>query len=104
IRRGIKRDHTSAISMPTNALSALADSDLADIIAWLRSLKPDAQTETARTSVGPIGRVLVLQGGVNISATLPRDPAPPASAPADPALRGEYLVKVACMDCHRLGE
>jgi cytochrome c553 len=102
LRTGIKRDHTSAIQMPTNALSSLADTDLADIIAWLRTLTPDAETESATTTIGPVGRALLLTGAINLSATMPRDPEPPAIVPDGPVLRGEYLVKVACTDCHRL--
>jgi mono/diheme cytochrome c family protein len=102
IRRGVKRDGTSLIEMPANALSSLADSDLADIIAWLRALQQDAQTESARTSLGPILRFLLLTGTVRISARDALDPAPPASAPQEQIPRGTYLVKVACMNCHLL--
>jgi hypothetical protein len=38
IRHGIKRDGTSAIAMPSDAYSSMADDDLADVIAWMRSL------------------------------------------------------------------
>lgn len=105
LRTGIKRDRTSAIQMPIDALSVMADADIADVIAWLRALKPDAETETAVTSWGPIGRVLLFTGMVHLSAQMPRDPAPPVSAPmATPVAHGEYLVKVVCSQCHRLEE
>ena len=105
IRAGVKRDHTSAIIMPTDSFSSLADSDLADIITWLRALKPDAETETATTSIGPIGRIMLFAGELPLSARLPRDPAPPVVAPtATPFARGEYLVKTVCNNCHRLDE
>jgi cytochrome c553 len=105
IRAGIKRDNTSAIIMATNAMSALADQDVADIIAWVRALKIEAQTETASTSFAPLGRFLILSGGLPISADLPRDPAPPAGQPnTSPQALGEYLVKTACAHCHELDE
>jgi len=102
IRTGIKRDHTSAIIMPTGSFSSMSDTDLADVVAWLRSLTPDAQTETRETSVGPVGRVLFLTGAFPMSASMPRDPAPPVDQPATPVGRGEYYVKVACSHCHEL--
>ncbi len=102
IRSGIKRDHTSAIAMPANSFSSMADSDVADIVAWLRTLKPEQETVTARTTAGPIGRVLILMGGLRMGARVPHDPAPPAARPIEPAAHGEYIVKVICLDCHLL--
>jgi cytochrome c553 len=105
IRAGIKRDNTSALIMATNAMSSLADQDVADIIAWLRALKVEAETETASTSFAPLSRFLILTGGLPISADLPRDPAPPAARPtSSPHAAGEYLVKTACAHCHELDE
>jgi mono/diheme cytochrome c family protein len=104
IRHGIKRDGTSALVMPANAFSSMADTDVADIIAWLRGLKPGAETITLHTSAGPIGRALALTGGLRISARVPQDPAPAVAAPIDPIAHGEYIVKVVCSDCHELDQ
>jgi cytochrome c553 len=105
IRAGIKRDNTSALIMATNAMSSLADQEVADIIAWLRALKVEAQTETASTSFAPLGRFLILTGNLPISADLPRDPEPPAARPtSSPHAAGAYLVKTACAHCHELDE
>lgn len=102
IRSGVKRDRTSLIEMPANALSSLTDSDLADIIAWLRALRPDAETVPPQTSLGPILRLLLLTGTVRISAQGALDPAPLANQPQDQLPRGAYLTKVACTNCHLL--
>jgi cytochrome c553 len=105
IRAGIKRDNTSALIMATNAMSSLADQDVADIIAWIRALKEEPQTETASTSFAPLGRLLVLTRGLPISADMPRDPTPPTARPTTPPqAAGEYLVKTACAHCHALDE
>lgn len=106
IRQGIKRDRTSALAMPADAFSSMADEDVADIIAWLRRLKPDGETETAETRLGPLGRVAAITGGFPFSADMPRDPAPPAARPdgADPIALGGYLVTSSCNHCHRLDE
>lgn len=105
LRRGIKHDRTSALAMPADGLSVLADTDIADIIAWLRARKPDAETETAETSFGPLGRLGVLTGGFPFSADMQHDPAPPAERPTgSQRALGEYMVKSACNHCHRLDE
>jgi cytochrome c553 len=102
LRRGIKRDGLSMIEMPTNSFSSMADTDLLDIIAWLRSLKPDAITETAQHHLGPALRFALLSGNVRISASCILDPAPPVSAPSSQLELGEYLAKVSCTNCHFL--
>jgi cytochrome c553 len=103
LRAGIRRDGTSTLVMPANALSALADQDVADIIAWVRALKPEAETETATTSIAPLGRFLVLTGAFPMSAEMPRDPAPPAAHPVGSQHDvGKYWVKTACAHCHEL--
>lgn len=105
LRHGIKRDRTSASAMPADGLSALADADIADIVAWLRAQQPDAETETAATSFGPLGRIAIISGSFPLSANLPHDPAPPVTRPEQTqSALGEYLVKTACNHCHRLDE
>jgi mono/diheme cytochrome c family protein len=104
IRHGIKRDGTSALAMPADAYSNLADEDLADILAWVRSLPvlPDA-ADLPQTSWGPIGRVSVLMGGAPFSADMARTSDPPVRRPNGDK-EGEYLTKVTCLHCHRLDE
>lgn len=104
IRAGIKRDGTSTVIMPAASFSSMADSDLADVIAWLRALKPEAQTETATTSYRPLGRFLMINGSLPISAEMSRDPSPPAKAPTETRAHGDYLVKTVCTHCHALDE
>lgn len=105
IRTGIKRDGTSAIAMPSDAFSSMADEDVADIIAWMRTLKPVADAEPSRTSWGPVGRFVMFTDRFPFSAELPRDAAPPATHPVGaPMAEGEYLYKAVCSHCHRLDE
>ena len=101
LRRGIKRDGLSMIEMPTNSFSSMADADLIDIIAWLRSLKPDAETETAQHHLGLALRFALLAGNVRISARCILDPSPPVSAPTSQLEQGEYLAKVSCTGIRR---
>lgn len=104
LRTGIKRDGTSAISMPTDAFSGLSDQDVADLTAWLRTLKQVPDAEPSSTSVGPIGRLAVLSGNFPASAEMPRRTATPAQPHGSPREFGEYLSNVICSHCHRLNE
>jgi len=104
LRQGVKRDRTSAIVMPADAFSSMSDDDVADVIAWMRALKPESKTETAETTLGPLGRFAVITGGFPFSADMPRNPAPLALRPTEKLALGEYLVKSSCNHCHRLDE
>jgi hypothetical protein len=78
--------------MPSHYFQAMADEDLAGIVAFLRSLPPTPMASEKRTEL-KIDR-----------ATLPKlppitKPVPPSST--DPVKRGEYLVTLAnCRTCH----
>lgn len=108
IRRGVKRDGTSAVAMPAASFAALSDADVAAIIVWLRSepRQPDAQP--AGTSWGPLGHVAIAIGKVPFSADMVAanfvsDAPPPLRRPsATPAQEGAYLVKTICSHCHEL--
>jgi len=103
LRTGVKRDGRSALIMPGDAYSSLADSDVAALSVWFHGLKPDAETETQTTAMGPVGRVMAVMDQLPFSAAMPHDPAPPIDPPADTQLaRGEYLVKTACNHCHAM--
>ncbi len=103
IRAGVKRDGTSAVVMSTEALAWLADDDLADIIAWVRSLKRVPDADASSTSWGPGGRLLILLGTAPFSAEEGKGATPPAAHPtAPPVAVGDYLTHVVCRDCHRL--
>ena len=77
--------------MPTKAYNAIADDDLAKIIAWIRTLKPSPQDSLAKTGFGPIGRALVLAGKLPPSVQTENH-----SAPARPAEVGGYFVTAVC--------
>lgn len=105
IRAGIKRDRTSAVAMPADAFAWMADEDVADVIAWLRSLKPAPDAEARANSFGPPMRLAMLNGRFPFSAEQPDGAKPPVTQPAaaTPA-HGRYLANVLCLHCHRLHE
>jgi cytochrome c553 len=103
LRAGVKRDRTSAVVMPADSYAWLADEDVIDLIAWLRSLKavPDAVDKT--TTWRPLARLGMLFGDFNFSADRVKPADPPVHAPtAPPTARGAYLEKTLCSHCHRL--
>lgn len=101
IRRGIRRDGTGVVFMPSEMLVHLSDTDLARIIAYMRTVPPtDGITE--KTEVRPIGRAILAFGQFK--------PGPEAAAEfrsadiqlgsGDAIGRGRYLVMNACSECH----
>jgi mono/diheme cytochrome c family protein len=99
VRRGVKRDGTGVIAMPSATFARVADEDVGAIIQWLRALpeRPDAQP--ARTEWGPLGLVALVAGEVPFEA----DHIPPVAAPSRrPADLGKYLFETTCNHCHDL--
>lgn len=100
IRYGIKPDGTSLVGMPTGKFLRSSDSDIAAIIAYLKSLpqKPDA---TGKTQWGFGGRALLAMGLMPLTANA-ADPwtRGPRQTPTEPMARGRYLTEVHCTGCH----
>lgn len=104
IRHGIKKDGRPMLFMPTDAYYYINDEDLANSIAYLKTLPAvDAVIPPAR--VGPIARALLLTTDFplippeRIPQSGPRPQKVPAGITRD---YGEYLtVAGACRSCHR---
>lgn len=97
IRHGIKQDGTALYIMPTQALTHLSDDDVAQIIGWIRTLKPNAHDLHGTISYGPVARYLILTGVVE-SKVHEAHVAPPVR----PTDVGSYFVHVTCLACHDL--
>jgi mono/diheme cytochrome c family protein len=97
IRHGVRKDGSALFIMSTGAHRNLADDDLAKIIAWLRTLKPDAKDSLADTAFGPGPRFAILTGG--LPSSLHPETVAEAHRPAD---TGRYFYKSICADCHLL--
>jgi mono/diheme cytochrome c family protein len=104
IRHGIHRDGTSLIVMPSEAFVFMNESDLGDLIAYLKQLPP-VDREVPPTRLGPVGRALLVAGQVSLITD--RTPAAPypAVVPPGPTLEyGRYLAGVTgCIGCHGPG-
>ncbi len=101
IRHGIKRDGTTAWIMPAEMLQNLSDSDLSDLIAYVRSV-PAQPGPMRETRIHLLGRVGILAGKLAPVVTkVASAPQHPAGLPvSELGRRGEYLVKTRCTECH----
>lgn len=100
IRHGIRKDGTGVPIMPATNLSNISDEDMADIIAWLRSLKPLPDAVQGTTSWGLVGRIVLALDQIPFEADdVPENFKPAAARPAD---IGEYMWKTDCSHCHNL--
>jgi cytochrome c553 len=101
IRRGVKKDGTGVIAMPSASFAHLADEDVSAIVAWLRSRKPLPDSGPSATEWGPLGRLALALGQVPYDA----DHIPSVNAPAiRPKDLGRYLYESTCSHCHDLDE
>lgn len=103
IRHGVGPNGKPLLFMPSQVFAALSAQDLADVIAYVKSVPPVDRQEPAST-VKPLGRVLFLAGQfpllpaevIDHAAPLPA--APPAGVTVE---YGHYLVATGgCMHCH----
>ena len=101
IRHGIKRDGTTAWIMPAEMFQNLSDSDLSDLIAYVRSV-PAQPGPMRETRFHLLGRVGIVAGKFKpVVAKVAAAPQRPAGVPvSDLGRRGEYLVRTSCTECH----
>ena len=101
IRHGIRRDHTTLVIMPSEVFHAIADDEMAAMIAYLEQVPP-VDREVPPTKLRIIGRLVFGAGQENTAVELtPRTPHV-ASVDTTPGVAyGEYLVKThGCRVCH----
>jgi cytochrome c553 len=101
IVHGVGRSGRSLVVMPSRELSALADADVAALVAFMQSVPP-VDRDPGRTEVKPLGYVVFgLTGGKVLSAEGYEHPLRLRTAPEPRANRayGEYLTAV-CRGCH----
>lgn len=61
IRHGVAADGRRLWIMPSSAFARLSDRESADLLAYLRTFRPNGETQP-RFQVGPVGRLGVLLG------------------------------------------
>ncbi|MFN7146593.1 MAG: c-type cytochrome [Myxococcota bacterium] len=102
VRHGVRRDGTPLV-MPSQDFVGMADQELSDIVAYLRSVPPVDNAVPAVT-IGPVGTMLLATAKMVPSAEQhpDHDAAHPELPPATAANAefGSHLAKV-CTGCHR---
>jgi mono/diheme cytochrome c family protein len=105
LRYGIKPDGKSVLVMPSTDFQHFSDQDLGDVIAYIKSLPP-VDSDLAPTQLGPLGRVLLVAGQLNIITASKIDQSKvgnPDMPPAVSAEYGAYLASFSCAGCHGTG-
>ncbi len=99
VRHGIDVDGTSLIVMPSEIFNHLSDADLGYIIAYVRS-QPPVDNELPKISIGPMGRLFVLQAPILAAELVDQDaPRPAEPEPGITVEYGKYLTSI-CVVCH----
>ena len=105
IRYGVGHDRRGLLLMPSRVWYYLSDDDLADLVAYLKSLPP-LDNEQPKTELGPLGRVMMTLGQLPPELTRPDvtvidhdGPRPVAPEPGVTVEYGEYLART-CALCH----
>lgn len=101
LRYGVRPDGTSVIIMPSSMFYNLTDEDLADLIAYLRTVPPVVNTLPSM-QIRILGRWLFLTGKINFEAAIIEKLGPRISVgkPAPTTAYGNYLVHTTCTECH----
>jgi mono/diheme cytochrome c family protein len=102
LKHGLRRDGSPLIVMPSQWFARLPASDMAAMIAYLKTLPP-VDREMPAVAAGPLGRLMVLREPKLIPAQI-IDHAQPlaAAAPVELVARGEHLASIAgCRSCHK---
>jgi cytochrome c553 len=106
IRDGLDPGGRQLWMMPSDDYHVITDTDLSDVIAYLKSLPP-ITTALPTNEIRPFGRVLVAVGQLELvpAASIDRSaPRPTAVSPAITPEYGAYLVNLAgCARCHGPG-
>jgi cytochrome c553 len=104
IRHGVGHDGRGLVLMPSATWYYLSDDDLADLIAYLKSLPP-VDREQPETNLGPLGRVMlaigklppeIIPNATVIDHSAPRPISPQRGVTVE---YGKYLART-CALCH----
>jgi mono/diheme cytochrome c family protein len=100
IRHGVRKNGGALLLMPSSWFYFLNDEDLADVIAYIKSLPP-VDNQLPERKFGPLGRFFILSDPELINADYidHQAPRPAEIAPGATKEYGEYLANT-CKSCH----
>jgi len=99
IRHGVAADGRPLWVMPSSTFAHLTDGETADLIAYLRTLKP-AGPPQPQSQVGPVGRIGILIGQFKSEPAIIRAHENPALPDLGPQYAKGRDVARACVECH----
>ncbi|MGK2926908.1 MAG: c-type cytochrome [Lysobacterales bacterium] len=104
LRHGIGRDGRALYAMPSYNFVRLRDADVADILAYLRSLRVVKRRLPRASMPWELRLDMALGRDAAMPAYLDRVPALRRADDPDPRLaRGEYIAMTTCNECHGFG-
>ncbi|HEX6694062.1 MAG TPA: cytochrome c [Longimicrobiales bacterium] len=102
VRHGVGADGRSLIIMPSAEYTYLSDTDIANILAYIRTMPP-VQRELPARSFGPVGRMLIATHKVQTQPALIASDSNARHltrpAPDDTVQLGYYMTRI-CTGCH----
>ncbi len=101
VRHGVRHDGLPAV-MPSADFRGMSDQELSDLVAYIRSLPPVDDSVPPRR-LGPLGRVLLATGAIQLAVDLvPDHQAPHPSTPPPAGATAAYGAHLAgaCQGCH----
>ena len=99
IRHGVRADGRPLWVMPSSTFAHLTDGETADLIAYLRTLRP-AGAPQPQSQLGPVGRIGILIGQFKSEPTIIRAHENPALPDLGPQYAKGRDVARACVECH----
>jgi len=98
IRQGLRPDGKSELLMPSHGYASFSDDEVASIIGYLRSLKPQG-TASPSLRFGVEVRAAIVSGIVRPEAADSENATPPLDLGARYG-KGRHLAQVVCGQCH----
>ena len=102
LRHGVGRNGRALKVMPSSDFANLTETDLAAIVAWVRS-RPPVDTMQPSVQVGPLGRALFVAGKLPMLHAERIDHRQSSAMTVTPSVSaeyGKYVAAVGCQGCH----
>ena len=100
-RTGAKRDGQLAVGMPITGFQRLTDQEVADLVAYVRSVPEGNNPSLGTTHLYPLARIGLLTGKFKLEDIAGDSPdTTPLLAQRMTRDRGEHIALIACTECH----
>jgi cytochrome c553 len=101
LREGVRKDKRDMWAMPSELFQHLADTDMAALITYLRTLRPEGKPTQPPLAFEEETRQLIAQGKFKPTAAFVQEWKGKAPADLGPQFAlGRYITMVTCAECH----